>query len=114
MMKTDIYMVLILGTCKGVIINTGDHTLMGQIAHLASSVENSETPIGKEINHFVNIITGIGITLGLSFFIIALCLGYYWLEGVLFVIGIIVAVIPIGLLATVTVSQLRTYHRLIL
>ena len=42
--------------------------------------------------------------LGITFFVVGLLLGYYWLECVLFLIGIIVANVPEGLLATVTVS----------
>ena len=41
--------------------------------------------------------------LGVTFFIISLSLGYGWLQGIIFVIGIIVANVPEGLLATVTV-----------
>lgn len=43
------------------------------------------------------------IVLGVTFFIISLSLGYGWLQGIIFVIGIIVANVPEGLLATVTV-----------
>ena len=43
------------------------------------------------------------MVLGVTFFIISLSIGYGWLQGVIFVIGIIVANVPEGLLATVTV-----------
>ena len=46
----------------------------------------------------------VALVLGVTFFIVGLLLGYYWLECVLFLIGIIVANVPEGLLATVTVS----------
>ena len=65
-----------------------------------------ETPIAREIAHFIHIITGVAVFLGVSFFIIAFILGYPWLEAVIFLIGIIVANVPEGLLATVTVSWL--------
>ena len=61
------------------------------------------TPIAREISHFIHIITAVALVLGISFFIIGLALDYYWLESVLFLIGIIVANVPEGLLATVTV-----------
>lgn len=92
------------GTAKGIVINTGDHTVMGRIAILASSLEVGQTPIAKEIEHFIHIITGVAVFLGVSFFILSLTLGYGWLEAVIFLIGIIVANVPEGLLATVTVS----------
>ncbi|RMB88270.1 hypothetical protein DUI87_35382 [Hirundo rustica rustica] len=55
-----------------------------------------------EIEHFIRLITGVAVFLGLSFFILSLILGYTWLEAVIFLIGIIVANVPEGLLATVT------------
>ena len=92
------------GTARGIVINTGDRTVMGRIATLASSLEGGKTPIAKEIEHFIHIITGVAVFLGVSFFILSLILGYGWLEAVIFLIGIIVANVPEGLLATVTVS----------
>uniref|UniRef100_A0A8D0AYL4 Sodium/potassium-transporting ATPase subunit alpha n=1 Tax=Sander lucioperca TaxID=283035 RepID=A0A8D0AYL4_SANLU len=79
------------GTARGVVINTGDRTVMGRIACLASSLEGGKTPIAKEIEHFIHIITGVAVFLGVSFFILSLILGYGWLEAVIFLIGIIVA-----------------------
>ena len=84
-------------------MQTGDRTVMGRIANLASGLEMGETPIAKEIAHFIHIITGVAVFLGVSFFVIAFILGYYWLDAVIFLIGIIVANVPEGLLATVTV-----------
>lgn len=77
---------------------------MGRIASLASGLEVGRTPIAMEIEHFIQIITGVAVFLGMSFFILSLILGYTWLEAVIFLIGIIVANVPEGLLATVTVS----------
>lgn len=95
------------GTCRGIVIKTGDRTVMGRIAHLASGLETGDTPIAKEISHFIHLITGVAVFLGVSFFIISFILGYGWLEAVIFLIGIIVANVPEGLLATVTVIVLR-------
>lgn len=91
------------GTCIGVVISTGDRTVMGRIAGLASGLETGSTPIAREIAHFIHLITGVAVFLGVSFFVIAFCLGYEWLDAVIFLIGIIVANVPEGLLATVTV-----------
>ena len=45
----------------------------------------------------------VAVILGVSFFTIGLILDYYWLDAVAFLIGIIVANVPEGLIATVTV-----------
>uniref|UniRef100_A0A673MVJ5 Sodium/potassium-transporting ATPase subunit alpha n=1 Tax=Sinocyclocheilus rhinocerous TaxID=307959 RepID=A0A673MVJ5_9TELE len=100
------------GTARGIVINTGDRTVMGRIATLASSLEGGQTPIAKEIEHFIHIITGVAVFLGLTFLILSLILGYTWLEGVIFLIGIIVANVPEGLPATVTVCLTLTAKRM--
>jgi len=100
------------GTCVGMVVNIGDNTVMGRIAGLASGLEGGQTPIAKEIEHFIHIITGVAVFLGVSFFIIAFILGYNWLDAVIFLIGIIVANVPEGLLATVTVCLTLTAKRM--
>merc|ERR1711953_706081 len=100
------------GTCVGMVVNIGDNTVMGRIAGLASGLEGGQTPIAKEIEHFIHIITAVAVFLGVSFFIIAFILGYNWLEAVIFLIGIIVANVPEGLLATVTVCLTLTAKRM--
>merc|ERR1719330_1022475 len=100
------------GTATGMVVNIGDNTVMGRIAGLASGLESDETPIAKEIAHFIHIITGVAVFLGVTFFIIAFIQGYYWLDAVIFLIGIIVANVPEGLLATVTVCLTLTAKRM--
>merc|ERR1712198_363374 len=100
------------GTCIGVVVHIGDNTVMGRIAGLASGLDTGETPIAKEIAHFIHIITAVAVFLGVTFFIIAFILGYHWLDAVIFLIGIIVANVPEGLLATVTVCLTLTAKRM--
>ncbi|KAI4818391.1 hypothetical protein KUCAC02_011733, partial [Chaenocephalus aceratus] len=100
------------GTARGIAVCTGDRTVMGRIATLTSGLETGKTPIAKEIEHFIQIITGVAVFLGVSFFILSIALGYSWLEAVIFLIGIIVANVPEGLLATVTVCLTLTAKRM--
>jgi sodium/potassium-transporting ATPase subunit alpha len=100
------------GAAQGIVINTGDRTIMGRIANLASGLAMGETPIAREIEHFIHIITGVAVFLGVTFFVIAFVLGYHWLDAVIFLIGIIVANVPEGLLATVTVCLTLTAKRM--
>ncbi|XP_041320033.1 sodium/potassium-transporting ATPase subunit alpha-1 [Pyrgilauda ruficollis] len=100
------------GTARGIVISTGDRTVMGRIASLASGLEGGKTPIATEIEHFIRLITGVAVFLGFSFFILSLILEYTWLEAVIFLIGIIVANVPEGLLATVTVCLTLTAKRM--
>ncbi|XP_023390675.1 sodium/potassium-transporting ATPase subunit alpha-1 [Pteropus vampyrus] len=100
------------GTARGIVVYTGDRTVMGRIATLASGLEGGQTPIAAEIEHFIHLITGVAVFLGVSFFILSLILEYTWLEAVIFLIGIIVANVPEGLLATVTVCLTLTAKRM--
>uniref|UniRef100_A0A674MQV5 Sodium/potassium-transporting ATPase subunit alpha n=1 Tax=Takifugu rubripes TaxID=31033 RepID=A0A674MQV5_TAKRU len=88
------------------------YLVMGRIATLASELQVRRTPINIEIEHFIHIITGVAVFLGVTFFILSLILGYTWLEAVIFLIGIIVANVPEGLLATVTVCLTLTAKRM--
>ncbi len=100
------------GTARGMAIRTGDTTAVGHIASLATATGNDETPIRKEIKHFIKIISTIAVLLGISFGIISLAIGYKAIEAVVFVIGIIVANVPEGLLATVTVALTLTAKKM--
>lgn len=86
-------------------VSTGDRTIIGRIASLASGVENEKTPIAIEIEHFVDIIAGLAILFGATFFVVAMCIGYTFLRAMVFFMAIVVAYVPEGLLATVTVSK---------
>jgi sodium/potassium-transporting ATPase subunit alpha len=100
------------GLGLGVVINTGDRTVIGQIANLAQSAEASETPLSTEIDRFIKIISAVAILLGVTFFILGIVYGYDLITNLVFAIGIIVANVPEGLLATVTVSLALTARRM--
>jgi sodium/potassium-transporting ATPase subunit alpha len=82
------------GTCTGIVIRTGDRTVIGRIANLASGLDQGDTPIAKEIARFIRIITSMAVFMGLLFFFISFALGYFWLDAVIFLIGVIVATVP--------------------
>lgn len=60
---------------------------MGRIAGLASGIDSGDTPIAKEIHHFIHIITGVAVFFGVTFSAIAFVLGYHWLDAIIFLIG---------------------------
>jgi sodium/potassium-transporting ATPase subunit alpha len=57
------------GSGTGICFRTGDATVIGQIANLASSAEKGETPLAIEIERFIKIISAVAISLGVTFFI---------------------------------------------
>eukprot|EP01083_Nonionella_stella_P022350 61843_1 len=103
---------VVRGRGRGLVINTGDRTLMGRIAKLAEQTEQVDTPIAKEIKAFVFKVSTLAITIGIAFFIVGWIRGKKFVENMILLIGIIVANVPEGLLATVTVSLTLTAQRM--
>eukprot|EP00168_Porphyra_purpurea_P021283 TRINITY_DN93_c0_g1_i3.p1 TRINITY_DN93_c0_g1~~TRINITY_DN93_c0_g1_i3.p1 ORF type:complete len:606 (+),score=259.77 TRINITY_DN93_c0_g1_i3:390-2207(+) len=100
------------GTAVGVVVNTGDRTVFGRIAGLAAGSDATATTLQLEIHRFVIIISAVAIALGLIFLIVGFAKGTEPISNLIFVIGIIVANVPEGLLATVTVSLTLTAKRM--
>lgn len=92
------------GRGRGLVFNIGDGTVIGQIANMADTATMSMTPLRIELNRFINIITGIALFLGIVFFALGFALRYNFLQNLVFAIGIIVANVPEGLLATITIT----------
>ncbi|ODN05419.1 Sodium/potassium-transporting ATPase subunit alpha [Orchesella cincta] len=84
------------GTAKGIVVATGDGTFIGRIAGLATGLDSLETPMSREVTHFVIFISGVAVFFGVTFFIIALSMGYEIIAAAIFLIGIIVANVPEG------------------
>ncbi|KAL3994994.1 NaH/K antiporter P-type ATPase alpha subunit family protein [Acanthocheilonema viteae] len=96
------------GKCTGIVVQTGDNTIMGRIAYLTSRVDSGKTPIAREIDHFITIIGVVATFIGILFFIISIIYGYTFVEALVFLIGIIVANVPEGIIATMTVCLTLT------
>ena len=101
------------GEGEGIVFRTGDNTAIGRIAALTDSAENKQTPLSHEIERFIIIISTVAVILGVFFFLYGLCIVHYKpVDMLVFAIGIIVANVPEGLLATVTVSLALTAKRM--
>jgi len=100
------------GKGMGIVVATGDRSVMGRIAGLASRIQMTQTPMAQEIEHFIHVITSVAVATGGIFFILSFMLGYNWLESSVFLIGIIVANVPEGLLPTVCVALTLTAKRM--
>lgn len=101
------------GRGRGIVIQIGGKTMMGQIADLAASGGTQKSPLRAELDRFVLIITVIAITLGVIFFLLALLVVHYSaLQCIIFGIGILVANVPEGLLACITISLAITAKKL--
>src|ERR1041384_1471160 len=89
------------GTGRAVVIATGMSTQFGRIAHLTQSIAEEPTPFQKELNHLSKFTAWVAAGLGA----IVAIVGYFSLEipikqVILLALGIVIAVIPEGLIAT--------------
>jgi sodium/potassium-transporting ATPase subunit alpha len=92
------------GDAKAVVCETGMATQIGRIVTLTKGAQTMETPIHREIAHFVRVIGFIAVALGVVFFLASVALGKGSIGSLIFAIGIIVANVPEGLLPTVTLA----------
>lgn len=92
------------GNGKAVIFGTGQNTQIGSLATLTQQTSGVDTPIRRELNHFIKVISAIAISLGVTFFVLSVLLQDVFLASLIFAIGIIVANLPEGLLPTVTLA----------
>ncbi|KAF8320135.1 aminophospholipid-transporting P-type ATPase [Clavulina sp. PMI_390] len=95
---------VVSGEGWGVVVRTGDSTFIGQIAHLTGGESGNRSPLAIEIDHFVHIISGIAIITAIIFFIVGITTAYKGKAAstVTFAVSVLVAWIPEGLPATVT------------
>lgn len=100
------------GTCTGVVVKTADETLFGRIAGLAAGAKAEVTTLQIDIHHFVILISSFAIFFGVFFFCFGLVKRTPILNNIVFAIGLIVANVPEGLLATVTLSVTLAANRL--
>jgi magnesium-transporting ATPase (P-type) len=93
------------------VFEIAENSVIGAIASLAEQAESTETPLAIEIHRFIKLISSVAISLGVVFFIFGVAYGYDIITNVIFAIGIILANVPEGLLATVTLSLALTSKR---
>ncbi|NQU97945.1 HAD-IC family P-type ATPase [Candidatus Woesearchaeota archaeon] len=92
------------GTGIAIVYNTGMNTQIGRIANITKQTKKAISPLKKELQHFIKIISTIAIVLGVVFFLVSIALGNMMIGSLIFAIGIIVANVPEGLLPTVTLA----------
>ncbi|MFA7403569.1 MAG: cation-transporting P-type ATPase [Pelobacteraceae bacterium] len=83
---------------------TGMATEFGKIAHITGKVMEEVSPLQTEIIHVTRIVAVIAVGCGACFFALGGIFGQGFWNNFLFAIGIIIALVPEGLLPTVTLS----------
>jgi calcium-translocating P-type ATPase len=92
------------GLAEAEVIATGSQTRLAAIAEMSQAGKRPPSPLALELDRVVKIVARIAVLVGLSFFGIALAIGTPASDGFLFAVGVTVALVPEGLLPTVTLS----------
>lgn len=92
------------GTGRGIVVATGEDTEIGQINQSMQDVEEIKTPLLKQTDDFGKVISVVIVVLAVVLFIFGLLFHQYdWQELLLSVIGLMVAAIPEGLPAILSI-----------
>lgn len=91
------------GQGRAVVVKTGMETKFGQIAGLTQEIKEEASPLQKEIAYTARYDFILAITVGVAFFLVSLILLHVQLfAAILFMIGVMVALVPEGLQVTVS------------
>jgi magnesium-transporting ATPase (P-type) len=100
------------GSGVAVVLATGASTRLGEISRLTTTVQRRATPLQKELNRTVIVIAAVAVTVGVVFLGSSLLVGMDPRNSFLFAVGVIVALVPEGLLPTLTLSLAMSARRL--
>lgn len=103
---------IVSGRCKAVVFAIGRSTEFGRIAHLAQTAAVAPSPLQKQLVHLSRWIAILSVVVGLSFFAVGALVGVPVWQDILFSIGVIVAMVPEGLLPTLTLALVLAAQRM--
>jgi sodium/potassium-transporting ATPase subunit alpha len=92
------------GSGVAVVFATGRRSEFGKIASLAEETRRPPSPLEKEVARLARVVTAIAVVMGVTFFSLGLIEGRSLWVNVVFMLGIIVANVPEGLLPTLTLA----------
>jgi magnesium-transporting ATPase (P-type) len=92
------------GEGLAVVSTTGAATRLASVAALTTAVRRHTTPLARELRRLVRTTTFIAVGAGLAFVLASTALGVDIESGLVFGIGVMVALVPEALLPTVTLS----------
>ncbi len=103
---------MVSGRAKSVVFATGMHTEFGKIAHLTQTAGEEVSPLRKEIAHLSRLTALLAVLISVIFFSLGWMIGIPFWKDFIFAIGIIVAMVPEGLLPTLTLALVLATQRM--
>ena len=103
---------LVQGSGRALVTATGARTEVASVAGLIAGAHRPPSPLDRELDRLVRIIAVVALTVGVVLGVISLLLGGTATGALLFAVGVSVALVPEGLLPTVTLSLARGAQRM--
>lgn len=94
---------VVSGRAKFIVTKTGLHTRFGSIAKTLTEVEEEKTPLEQSLSGFIKGVAILVVLVSLGIMIIRLIQGFELIETLLISIAMLVAAVPEGLPAVVTI-----------
>ncbi|MET0821988.1 MAG: cation-transporting P-type ATPase [Aeromicrobium sp.] len=95
------------GDAEGVVTAVGSATELAGIASLTETADRPKSPLALQLHRLVLVVAAIAVTVGVVLSSASLALGSSVTQALLFGVGVMVALVPEGLLPTVTLSLAR-------
>ena len=92
------------GEAEAEVVATGARTRLAAISSLTAGTKRPQRPMTMELRRVVRAISAIAVSFGLVSLVVSLLLGTSGSDAIVFSIGVTVALVPEGLLPTVTLS----------
>ncbi|TCC30731.1 cation-translocating P-type ATPase [Kribbella speibonae] len=103
---------VVQGEAEAVVTGVAGATRLAGIQSLTESADRPDSPLTVELHRLIRIIAIIATTVGLSLAAVSLALGLDFTDAFLFGVGVMVALVPEGLLPTVTLALARGAQRM--
>ena len=100
------------GSGEALVTATGMATRFGRIAELAQRTRRERSPLERELDRVTRLVAALSIAIGALFFTVAGLLGMSLSDRFVFAVGVMVALVPEGLLPTVTLSLALATQRM--
>jgi magnesium-transporting ATPase (P-type) len=103
---------VVQGEAEAIVTAIGGATRLAGIQALTESADRPDSPLTVELHRLVRVIAIIAVAVGVSLAGVSMLLGLGATKALLFGVGVMVALVPEGLLPTVTLSLARGAQRM--
>jgi P-type E1-E2 ATPase len=103
---------VVQGEADAVVTAVAGNTRLAGIQSLTESADRPPSPLTVELHRLIRVIAVIAVAVGVSLTAVSLMLGLSVSHALLFGVGVMVALVPEGLLPTVTLSLARGAQRM--